>query len=155
MRRSTRSSSEFALRTAAAVDHSLLYREAQASVARAAEEARRREALIGALERSNADPNGFAYAASHDLKAPLRGIASLAEWVEEDLGAQIPDGVRGHLAMLRGRVARLEGLIEGLLAYSGAMLAEAVELLAPPPRATRAARAPAAWRWPLRRPLRE
>lgn len=141
---------EFALRTAAAVDNSLLYREAQAAVARAAEEARRREVLIGALERSNADLDGFAYVASHDLKAPLRGIASLAEWVEEDLGAQIPDGVRGHLAMLRGRVARLEGLIEGILAYSragrtgravaevdvGALLAEAVELLAPPPTAT-------------------
>ncbi|MDO9016974.1 MAG: ATP-binding protein [Deltaproteobacteria bacterium] len=141
---------EFALRTAAAVDNSLLYREAQEAVARAAEEARRREALIGALERSNADLDGFAYVASHDLKAPLRGIASLAEWIEEDLGAQIPDGVRGHLGMLRGRVARLEGLIEGILAYSragrtgravvevdvGALLAETVELLAPPPTAT-------------------
>lgn len=141
---------EFALRTAAAVDNSLLYREAQAAVARAAEEARLREALIGALERSNADLDGFAYVASHDLKAPLRGIASLAEWVEEDLGAQIPDGVRGHLAMLRGRVTRLERLIEGILAYSragrtgravvevdvGALLAETVELLSPPPTAT-------------------
>lgn len=130
---------EFALRTAAAVDNSLLYREARRAVARA-------EELIAALERSNADLDGFAHVASHDLKAPLRGIAALSEWIEEDLGEQVTDAARGHLTMLRGRVRRLEDLIEGILSYSragrtgrevsevdvGALLAEAIELLAPP-----------------------
>ncbi|MBK8693405.1 MAG: GAF domain-containing protein [Deltaproteobacteria bacterium] len=128
---------EFALH-AAAVDNSLLYREAQAAVAR--------RGLIAALERSNADLDGFAYVASHDLKAPLRGIASLAEWIEEDLGEHITDAARAHLSMLRRRVRRLEDLIEGILSYSragrtgrevsevdvGALLTEAIELLAPP-----------------------
>jgi PAS domain S-box-containing protein len=140
---------EFALRTAAAVDNSLLYREARAAVARAAEESRLREELIAALERRNADLDAFSYAASHDLKAPLRGIASIADWVEEDLGDAATAEVRGHLGMLRGRVRRLETLIDGILRYSragrteievvevdvGEMLAETVELLAPPPTA--------------------
>ena len=130
---------EFALRTAAAVDNSLLYREAQGAVARA-------EGLIAALERSNADLDGFAHVASHDLKAPLRGIAALSEWIEEDLGEHITESARGHLSMLRRRVRRLEDLIEGILSYSragrtgrevsevdvGALLTEAIELLAPP-----------------------
>nr|MBK7064000.1 PAS domain S-box protein [Deltaproteobacteria bacterium] len=130
---------EFALRTAAAVDNSLLYREAQGAVARA-------EGLIAALERSNADLDGFAHVASHDLKAPLRGIAALSEWIEEDLGEHITDAARAHLSMLRRRVRRLEDLIEGILSYSragrtgrevsevdvGALLTEAIELLAPP-----------------------
>ena len=133
-----------------AVDPAELTPIARAAVARAAEEAHLREELIGALERSNADLDGFAYVASHDLKAPLRGIASLADWIGEDLGEQIPDSVRGHLAMLRGRVHRLEDLIEGILRYSragrtgrevtavdvGALLAETIELLAPPATAT-------------------
>lgn len=134
---------EFALRTAAAVDNSLLYREARRAVARA-------EELIAALERTNADLDGFAHVASHDLKAPLRGIAALSQWIEEDLGEQASEPARGHLAMLRGRVLRLEGLIEGILSYSragrtgrevsevdvGALLAEIIELLAPPSSAT-------------------
>jgi signal transduction histidine kinase len=62
----------------------------------------------------------FTYVASHDLKAPLRGIDSLATWLEEDLGEKLDDDSREHLRLMRSRVGRLEGLLGDLLSYSRA-----------------------------------
>jgi signal transduction histidine kinase len=62
----------------------------------------------------------FAYVASHDLKAPLRGIDNLASWIVEDAGHLLPEASRRHLELLQGRAQRLEGLLESLLAYSRA-----------------------------------
>jgi signal transduction histidine kinase len=88
--------------------------------ARLGQEKRDRERLIRDLERSNRDLDQYAYAASHDLKAPLRGITNLSTWVEEDLGDSLNEASRKHLEQLRGRVARLESLIDGILSYSRA-----------------------------------
>lgn len=75
-------------------------------------------ALAAALAQSNRELDQFAYVASHDLKAPLRGIANLSQWIEEDLGAQVSATTRQHLELLRGRVHRMEALIDGVLEYS-------------------------------------
>jgi len=105
-----------------------------------------RNRALAELETSNGDLDQFAYVASHDLKAPLRGIANLSAWVEEDLGAAMTDGARDHLKRLRGRVHRMEALIDGILAYSragkatqpietvavGSLVREVVEILAVP-----------------------
>lgn len=102
--------------------------------------------LSAELTRSNQDLDQFAYVASHDLKAPLRGIANLTEWIEEDLGEALTGESREHMQLLKGRVHRMEALIEGILTYSragrvheaptdvdvGALLAECIELLDPP-----------------------
>jgi light-regulated signal transduction histidine kinase (bacteriophytochrome) len=72
------------------------------------------------LEQVNRDLDQFAYVASHDLKAPLRGIANLAQWLEEDLGDRVTGESREHLKLLRGRVHRMDALIEGILTYSRA-----------------------------------
>src|SRR5919199_3659693 len=102
--------------------------------------------LTQALERSNHELDQFAYVTSHDLKAPLRGIANLSEWIEEDVAEQLTDESREHLNLLRKRVYRMEALINGILQYSragrvqevetvdvSALLSEVIELLAPPP----------------------
>ena len=68
---------------------------------------RERERLIGALARSNKELDQFAYVASHDLKAPLRGIANLSQWIEEDLGDNAPPDVAEKMTLVRGRVQRL------------------------------------------------
>lgn len=111
---------------------------------------RERERLINALARSNGELDQFAYVASHDLKAPLRGIANLSQWIEEDLGTDAPPDVTEKMTLVRGRVQRLEALIDGILQYSragrvrsqieqvdvGALLIEIVELLAAPQEVT-------------------
>jgi PAS domain S-box-containing protein len=116
------------------------------------EEALRRHAhelagLAEQLRRSNRELDQFAYVTSHDLRAPLRGIGNLASWIEEDLGPQVvAEEPRKMLALLRGRVARMEGLIDGILEYSRIgrtkqkveevdvrkLLADTIDLLAPP-----------------------
>jgi PAS domain S-box-containing protein len=70
------------------------------------------------LVRSNADLEEFAYIASHDLKAPLRGISHLVQWISEDNAVTASSETLENLKMLRARVTRLQMLMDGLLAYS-------------------------------------
>jgi signal transduction histidine kinase len=97
------------------------------------------------LESSNRDLNDFAHAASHDLKAPLRAIDSLAVWIAEDAAEFLPDESRKHLEQLRGRVQRLTRLLDDMLQYAragqlraaaepvatGTLVSEVVDLLSP------------------------
>ncbi|BAZ51160.1 PAS/PAC sensor signal transduction histidine kinase [Nostoc sp. NIES-4103] len=98
------------------------------------------------LQKRNQELDQFAYVASHDLKAPLRAIASLSEWLEEDLADQLPPENQHQMQLLRGRVRRMEALINGLLEYSrigrihtesslvnvGHLLQEVIDSLQPP-----------------------
>lgn len=98
------------------------------------------------LERSNRELDQFAYVASHDLKAPLRGIDHLASWIAQDAGALLPPPSLEHLTKLRGRVQRMDRLLDDLLAYSrvgrfdgspelvdiAVLITDIVALLAPP-----------------------
>jgi two-component system CheB/CheR fusion protein len=72
------------------------------------------------LLRSNRELDQFAYVASHDLKAPLRAIANLANWVIEDADPVLSDTSKSHLDKLHRRVVRMEKLLDDLLAYSRA-----------------------------------
>jgi PAS domain S-box-containing protein len=108
-----------------------------------AEEARR---AMQSLSRINRELDQFAYVASHDLKAPLRGIASLAQWISEDIGDKLGEESATHLRLLQARVHRMEALIDALLQYSRAgrlrnkvepvdvatLLREVVEMASPP-----------------------
>jgi PAS domain S-box-containing protein len=73
-----------------------------------------------ALRQANADLDEFTYVASHDLKSPVRGIGSLLEWIEEDLGDEISADVKHNLDRARIRVERMQQLIDDLLTYSRA-----------------------------------
>jgi signal transduction histidine kinase len=97
------------------------------SLSLAAVVAERRQALhtlawqATELARSNAELDEFAHVVSHDLKAPLRGISSLAAWISADCKDLLPDESREHLALLEERAKRMGRLIDGVLGYSRAV----------------------------------
>jgi len=70
------------------------------------------------LRRSNDDLDRFAYSASHDLKAPLRGIRNLTDWIAEDIEGSASADTVENLALVRSRVQRLDLLLDSLLRYS-------------------------------------
>jgi signal transduction histidine kinase len=70
------------------------------------------------LRITNKDLDEFVYAASHDLKAPLRAIENLAQFVLEDAEDSLPERSRSDLSELQGRVSRMTRMLDGLLGYS-------------------------------------
>lgn len=74
------------------------------------------------LKIANKDLRQFAYVVSHDLKAPLRGISTLASFIEEDLRSEMSPSIKNdiitNLDLLKGRIFRMNNLISGILAYA-------------------------------------
>jgi PAS domain S-box-containing protein len=77
-----------------------------------------RKQMEAALADRNQELDSFVYIVSHDLKAPLRAISNLSVWIEEDLGTDLPAEIGQHMTQLRGRVRRMEVMIDGLLGYA-------------------------------------
>jgi signal transduction histidine kinase len=145
---------ELAQRIALAMDNAALYASARAAEMQLRQLNETLEERVHArtheLERSNRELARFAYVASHDLKAPLRAIDNLAMWLYQDVYGLLPSESQEHLDKLRGRVRRMERLLDDLLAYSRAgrvqhvpqevdtsMLVRGIfDLLSPPPEFT-------------------
>jgi PAS domain S-box-containing protein len=70
------------------------------------------------LERSNKSLETFAYVASHDLKAPLRGISQLATWLEEDIRENNLNNISETTDKIKIRIKRMDSLLDDLLTYS-------------------------------------
>lgn len=77
-----------------------------------------RKSLELDLKQAYHNLDEFTAVASHDLKSPLRGIADLVEWINEDLGDSVQESVKHNLDRVQIRVKRLEVLINDLLQYS-------------------------------------
>ena len=75
------------------------------------------------IQERNAELEQFAHIASHDLKAPLRGIANLVDWIGEDLaeaGIVLPDHIAEHRADISSQIARMDRLLTGILDFARA-----------------------------------
>ncbi len=75
-------------------------------------------ALLRKVAEINEELTHFAYVVSHDLKAPLRGIRLITEWLCADYADTLGDDAREQLALLQNRVQRMHNLIDGVLQYS-------------------------------------
>lgn len=110
----------------------------------------KRTQLMQELENINKELNDFAYIVSHDLKAPLRAIGSLVNWLTTDYGEKLGEEGNEMLKMLLGRTTRMHDLIDGVLKYSrlgrqtdeqtvielDKVVPDIVDLIAPPPHIT-------------------
>jgi light-regulated signal transduction histidine kinase (bacteriophytochrome) len=102
------------------------------------------------LESVNKELKDFAYIVSHDLKAPLRGIKTLASWIATDYADKLDQQGKEQIQLLLGRVDRMHNLIDGVLQYSrlgrvteevvpvnlGELLPEIIDMVAAPPHIT-------------------
>ena len=88
--------------------------------------------MVEELKRSNANLEDFAYAASHDLKEPIRKIHFFADRIKEQLGDKLGEPGIGQFDRLQLATERMRLLVDDLLAYSHASMRprefEAVDL---------------------------
>ena len=70
------------------------------------------------LEKTNKELDKFAYIVSHDLKAPLRAIGNLTDWITQDSADSLSDESKENFQIIKGRVKRMEQLINAILEYS-------------------------------------
>ncbi len=102
--------------------------------------------LVAELRNKNSELEDFAYVVSHDLKAPLRAIGTLAEWISTDSADRLDNDGREQLDLLMQRVRRMHDLIDGVLKYSrvgrlkeervpvdlSLLIPEVIDMIAPP-----------------------
>ncbi len=110
----------------------------------------KQQQLLDELKGVNQELNEFAYIASHDLKAPLRAIRSLAKWILEDYAHRLDEEGQKQLELLNQRTERMQKLIDGILQYSrvgrckeelvtvdlNKMVPEIIDMIAPPDNIT-------------------
>lgn len=90
------------------------------------------EAANAELARRNAELDEFSYMASHDLQEPLRKLQSFSQLLPIDLGGDLSPKAATDLRYISEAAARMQNLIQDLLALSRAgrseMRREAVPL---------------------------
>lgn len=70
------------------------------------------------LSAANQELDAFAYAVSHDLRAPLRALSGFSQALIEDHAPSLPEAARGYLDEIVDASRRMNALIDGILTLS-------------------------------------
>ncbi|UCF15146.1 MAG: GHKL domain-containing protein [Phycisphaerales bacterium] len=76
------------------------------------------EASVGELMRSNMELQEFSNITAHDLKTPLRGIATWADWISTDYIDKLGEQGREQMTLLLARAKKLDSMVDSVLQYS-------------------------------------
>jgi len=102
--------------------------------------------MLKKVDNANKEMKDFASIVSHDLKAPLRGVRTLAMWILDECGNKFDEKATKQMNLLLDRVERIYSLIDGVLKYSkvgqtqevqtrinlNKFLPEVIDMIAPP-----------------------
>jgi len=70
------------------------------------------------LRTSHTELEAFSYSLSHDMRAPLRAINTLAHVIVEDHGPNLPPEVQDLLERILAAAGRMERMMQDVLAFS-------------------------------------
>jgi len=104
------------------------------------------ESSVRELSRANKQLEEFAHIAAHDLKRPLRGIGTLADWLARDYADKFDDAGKEQVKLLTVRAKQMSVLIDSIQQYSmlgrniqkkqqadlNEVLSEVISIIAPP-----------------------
>jgi len=104
------------------------------------------ESSVRELIRANKELEEFAYIAAHDLKTPLRGIGTLADWLVMDYADKFDEVGKEQIRLLNTRAKQMSNLIDRIQQYSrlgqsdqkkqqvdlNEVLSEVISIIAPP-----------------------
>ena len=76
------------------------------------------ESAVRELKHANDELKEFAHVTAHDLKAPLRAIGTLADWLSKDYADKFDEQGKEKVRMLVERAEQMSALIDDILRYS-------------------------------------
>lgn len=68
--------------------------------------------------RLNGQLNAFAYRLSHDLKAPVRSVSTVVDWIKEEYQDSMEDQLTDWISLIHDKSSYMSAVIEGMLGFS-------------------------------------
>lgn len=72
------------------------------------------------LEQKNHELDEYSYVVTHDLKAPVRSVNALVDFIIEDYAENLPEDVQKQLKMIKKSMTNMHEFIQKVLEYSKA-----------------------------------
>jgi len=85
---------------------------------RAMSNATEKAALVRTLAQQREEQTNFIRVLVHDIRAPLRGLTSFTEILEEDISAGVYEEVTDHLDMIKTSAMRINAFVDTLAHYA-------------------------------------